>query len=290
MERRIVNALNQLSGKLSFSKNEKEMLYEILSLSKEILGVEGVSLLLLDREKKLHFYAAKGEKEKEIEGLGIKIPLGQGIAGWVAQIGKPAIVNDTISHPKFLPDVDEKIKYKTRSVLCVPLIIKSKVRGVIEAVNKKEDFTEEDLEFLQVVSGMMSIILENYRFYLEVQKMKNFFKSLLDNMPGGFIAVDDEEKIVEFNQMAGVILGVSPSLIIGKNLKDFPPSLFNFVEILKITLNTGKTENRKVLTAKKPNGEQIVIGYGTIVIKEGDEKIIGAGIIFQDLSKIKGLP
>jgi len=288
---KLVLALNELAGKLSFSLNEKEMLYEILELAKNILNVEGVSLLLLDNQKKLHFYAVKGRKDKELESLNLKIPVGQGIVGWVAQVGKPVIVNDTISHPKFLPDVDEKINHKTKNVLCVPLIIKMKVKGVIEAVNKKDgDFSLEDQNFLAAISGTVSLILQNYKLYIEVQRMKNFFKAVLDNMPGGFIAIDKEEKILEFNTMAGNILGVSPSVIIGKTVKEFPPYLFNLSEILKMTLKTGKAENRLVLTTKKSNGESIVIGYGTIVIKDDRDEIIGSGIVFQDLTKIKGLP
>jgi len=285
-------ALNELASRISFSSDEREMLTQILDFSSRILRVEGISLLLLDPEKEsLSFYVARGPKATEIEKLNISIQVGQGIAGTVCQNGKPLIVNNPTSHPKFLQSVDKKTGFKTDNLLCVPLVIKMKPWGVVEAVNKKDgNFTLSDQNFLQTIAGFLSIVLQNYKLFLQVQETKNFFRALLDNMPGGFIAVNREQEVVEFNGMAGRILGIAPSGIRNRPLRDFPPLYAPLAKILSETLTKELIQNRLILECQKSNGEKIILGYGTIVIKDDTGTVIGAGLIFQDLNKIKGLP
>src|SRR4030043_110924 len=76
--------------------------------------------------------------------------LGEGIAGWVAQNGKPLIINDPARDSRFFKGVDERINFRTRNLICAPVKVKGKVIGVLEAVNKQreEEFDQEDLSLL----------------------------------------------------------------------------------------------------------------------------------------------
>ena len=78
---------------------------------------------------------ALGDREEEIKT--ITLNLGEGIAGWVAQHGKPLIVNAPEKDPRFFKGVDERTEFKTRNIICVPVKVKEKVIGVLEAINKK---------------------------------------------------------------------------------------------------------------------------------------------------------
>ena len=66
----------------------------------------------------------------------VSFQIGQGIAGWVALHGEPAIVNDAYEDRRFSTKVDRDTGYLTNSVLCVPLKSEQRVIGVMEAINK----------------------------------------------------------------------------------------------------------------------------------------------------------
>jgi class 3 adenylate cyclase/putative methionine-R-sulfoxide reductase with GAF domain len=94
--------------------------------------------------------------------------IGQGIAGHVAARGESLLVVDTQCSPHFFPGVDQYTGFKTRSALCVPMISKGKVIGVIEVLNKNNGvFSSNDEDLLQSIATSVSIAIENARLYKE---------------------------------------------------------------------------------------------------------------------------
>jgi signal transduction histidine kinase/CheY-like chemotaxis protein len=97
----------------------------------------------------------------------IRIPLGKGIAGWVAEREKPLLVPDSKEDPRFDPDIDELNGFETKSVLCLPLKAKSKLIGVLEVINKLDStpFTEEDTFLLSIFAYHATMAIENARLH-----------------------------------------------------------------------------------------------------------------------------
>jgi len=92
------------------------------------------------------------------------IPLGQGIAGWVAEEGKPILLNGNVyEFPRFHKMYDCLIGCSLRSMLTVPLKAQdSTVLGIVQVVNKMQGgFSEDDIEFLLVWASMAGMALEN---------------------------------------------------------------------------------------------------------------------------------
>ena len=142
----------------------------------KLMGAEVGSLLLIDEEKnQLYFEVALGEKEETVKT--ITLNLGEGIAGWVAEKGKPLIVNAPDEDPRFFRGVDGKTGYRTRNMICVPVKVKGKVIGVLEAINKlgKTDFQPEDLVLFVSLADLVAIALDNARLYQELEEM--FFQT-----------------------------------------------------------------------------------------------------------------
>src|SRR5204863_6486105 len=78
----------------------------------------------------------------------LKLPVGQGITGWVAQRGQPARVGDVRSDPRYVA-----LRVEVRSELAVPLEVRGRVRGVINVDSDRENaFSESDQELLQALS------------------------------------------------------------------------------------------------------------------------------------------
>jgi len=142
----------------------------------QLMKAEVGSLLLVHEEKRyLYFEVALGEREEDIKTISLNF--GEGIAGWVAQHGKPLIVNSPKKDRRFFKGVDEKTEFKTRNIICVPVRVKEKTVGVLEAINKKGKgrFNQEDLSLLTSLADQVAIALDNSRLYQELEEM--FFQT-----------------------------------------------------------------------------------------------------------------
>lgn len=119
------------------------------------------SLLLLDEETdELVFVLVHGTVRETLPGY--RFDRRQGIAGWVAEHGRPAIVNDVRADPRFSSEIDVRFGFVTRSLLAVPLAARGRVLGVVEVLNKRmgEDFTEDDASLLAILATLCASALD----------------------------------------------------------------------------------------------------------------------------------
>jgi len=168
--------LSQLSQILNSTLDHQEVRRRAMEAATRLMKAEVGSLLLVDEERRqLYFEVALGDREEDIKK--ITLNLGEGIAGWVAENGKPLIVNDPEKERRFFKGVDERTDFKTRNLICVPVKVKEKVIGVLEAINKQkeEDFDHEDLSLFTSLADQVAIALDNSRLYQELEEM--FFQT-----------------------------------------------------------------------------------------------------------------
>ncbi|NQT25275.1 SpoIIE family protein phosphatase [candidate division KSB1 bacterium] len=156
--------LHAISQKISEKKPLPELMHEIMESSKELMGAEASSLLLYDeKDGKLHFQVATGEKGKLMETFTVE--MGTGIAGWVAEHRESLLIEDCYQDPRFDSAYDKKSSFRTRSMICVPLMRHQKLIGVIQVINKKEGgvFNEDDLFIFHTLASQCAIAIENYQ-------------------------------------------------------------------------------------------------------------------------------
>lgn len=168
--------LSHLSQILNSTLDHKEIRRRAMEAATQLMKAEVGSLLLVDEgERQLYFEVALGDREKEIKTISLNF--GEGIAGWVAQHGKPLIVNAPGKDRRFFKGVDERTEFKTRNIICVPVKVKKKIIGVLEAINKKgkRGFDKEDLSLLTSLADQVAIALDNSRLYQELEEM--FFQT-----------------------------------------------------------------------------------------------------------------
>jgi HD-GYP domain-containing protein (c-di-GMP phosphodiesterase class II) len=168
--------LSHLSQILNSTLDHKEIRRRAMEAATQLMKAEVGSLLLVDEEERqLYFEVALGDREKEIKTISLNF--GEGIAGWVAQHGKPLIVNAPGKDRRFFKGVDERTEFKTRNIICVPVKVKKKIIGVLEAINKKgkKGFDKEDLSLLTSLADQVAIALDNSRLYQELEEM--FFQT-----------------------------------------------------------------------------------------------------------------
>lgn len=165
-----LKALNEIAKALNSILDPKEIFNVIIHKITDLVKAEAWSVLLIDENTgELVFEAAAGQAADKLKGLRIKI--GQGIAGWVAQKGTSLIVPDVSQDPRFFSGVDKKTKFRTKSVLCVPLKSREKVVGVVEVINKVggENFDQDDLNIFETMVEHATIALQNASLYQQIE-------------------------------------------------------------------------------------------------------------------------
>jgi diguanylate cyclase (GGDEF)-like protein len=167
----VLQTLNEVVQAINSSLKPKEILNTIMEKAAELIRAEGWSVLLTDaKTNELVFEAASGKAGKKL--LGMRLKIGQGVAGWVARYGKSLIVPDVAKDPRFYSGVDEKTKFTTKSVLCVPMRSRDRIIGVVEVVNKigADQFTQDDYEIFENVVAHLTIALEKAQMYRKMEE------------------------------------------------------------------------------------------------------------------------
>ncbi len=136
----------------------------ILEQAVQVLDATAGSILLIDETtRQLSFRAVVGPDESE-RLVGMQVPMGYGVIGWVAQNGKPTLVDDVRKDPRFYRGIDQTTGLQTINVVAVPLLIKRQVIGVLELLNKTEGkFNEDDLHVAETLAQWAAAAIENAR-------------------------------------------------------------------------------------------------------------------------------
>ena len=156
--------------RITSEENLFNLLDQILYNAMGVLGAEDGSLLLLDEEtNELVFVLVHGDIRNQLRGYRIRSDTG--IAGWVASQRQPLLVNNPRQDSRFSLDIDEEFSFVTRSILCVPMITRSKLIGVIELLNKRDAiFTDADATLLLILGQVAAIALEEMQTRLEAEE------------------------------------------------------------------------------------------------------------------------
>ncbi len=167
-----VAVFHELGKALTSSLQLDQVLRTIMEKINEVLRPDTWSLLLMDPEThELYFQIATGEGAEALRDVRIKV--GQGLAGWVAETGKAIVVPDTSKDPRFLGQVDARTKMATRSVVAVPVRFRDQCLGVIELINcvGPDGFGQRDLALLEALADYAAIAIENARHVQRIHEL-----------------------------------------------------------------------------------------------------------------------
>lgn len=157
--------LTNIAALLTSNHDLPELLQQIMTTTKQMLDVEDCTLMLLDHAtNELVFRVPDAHDSSKMRE--IRQPLGRGICGYVARVGRPEIVNEVANDERFNQNVDQMTGFHTRSVICTPMIVREKIVGVIEGINKRSGkFNNNDLSLLLTLSAQAAIAIENAELY-----------------------------------------------------------------------------------------------------------------------------
>jgi diguanylate cyclase (GGDEF)-like protein len=167
-----VTVFHELGKALTSSLQLDQVLRTIMEKINEVLRPDTWSLLLMDVDKgELYFQIATGKGAEALKDVRIK--LGQGLAGWVAQTGEIVVVPDTSKDSRFFAQVDARTKMETRSIVAVPVRFRDHCLGVIELINcvGPDGFSDRDLALLEALADYAAIAIENARHVQRIHEL-----------------------------------------------------------------------------------------------------------------------
>jgi HD-GYP domain-containing protein (c-di-GMP phosphodiesterase class II) len=180
--------LMEFSGILNSSLDTSRVREMAMKATCKLLGCEGATLYLVDEEKnELYFETIVGSVSSD-QLKEIRLPIGPGsIAGEVAHKRESVLSNDMSRDQRHFKKADEKNKFRTRNMVCVPVECRGKLIGVLQAINKAGGFSEIDQRLLETLSHQVGTAVENALLY---QGMKTQFYETVSAMATAIEAKD----------------------------------------------------------------------------------------------------
>ena len=165
-----LSALNQISRSLGMEHDRKQIYNMAVSLPVELLDAE-IGLLLLVEDDSDHLVVEFSHGLGEVKsGTRRTIPMGKGLAGWVASKRKSILVEDFGKQNRF--SSISPMGYKKRTAIAAPVMIKDELIGVISLINKKNgtSYTDEDRTLLATIASEAAMAINNALLLERIQR------------------------------------------------------------------------------------------------------------------------
>jgi adenylate cyclase len=196
--RSLVEIIRALTSSLELKKVVQLAVRQI----HESWQIEASSLWLVDkRSGGLRVLANVGTPAKLLKQ--INVPLGRGFVGHVAQTGSPIYTNSVNNHPLHYSTVDHKTGFRTRSLLCLPLMFGGVAIGALQLLNKLNgEFDEQDLERAMAIATAVAIGVTNANLYRQSELRRQQLYAILEHSPNLILFFSETNQLLLLNERA----------------------------------------------------------------------------------------
>jgi signal transduction histidine kinase len=197
----------EVSLTLNSTLDPEQLLQFIIKTASDLLDCENASIMLYDEKRGELFFAASAESDPK-QLAAIPVPLEGSVAGTIFRENRPLIISNAQTDPRHYAQVGQQINFQTRTLLGVPMRIRSRVTGVLEALNKRSgEFTADDIDLLSVIASQAAVAIQNARLIQALQKAYDEL-SRVDKLKSDFISIASHE----LRTPLGVLLGYATFL------------------------------------------------------------------------------
>ncbi len=263
--------LVELSTILNSTLDLDELLQTITATATELLDCEAASILLYDEKNpRLYFAAATGSNPSQLAE--IPVPMEGSIAGTIFRTNQPLILNDVEHDPRHFSQVSNQIKFKTRTLLGVPMPIKDRTVGVLEAVNKRDGiFTDRDVTILSVTAAHAAIAINNARLLRTTQQALEKVRET-NSIKSNFLSIASHE----LRTPLGIIIGYATFLQeeAKGELSDHAQQVLNAAAQMKTLLD--QMNNLTLLQADEMDMKNQKVSIQDLLNQAADENMYSA--------------
>ncbi len=235
-----------------------------------------------DAKHRLTFKKSIGPVGGDLVGMSFAY---QGVVGACAETRKPILINDAENSPFFTKKVDQGSGFKTKTVIAAPVVANGLLLGVVEFINSIGGaFSEAEFKAASVLAALVGRDVYIRKLEATIKQLNLKGESTINNLSGGFIGADLDGRVIFFNPKASEIFGVGQEYLTRPVVELFQlcPEIVGAVgDVLKQNKTVRRQEFACVVGGRKK-----IIGYSSINIKGVDGKVIGAGVIFQDITDL----
>jgi PAS domain S-box-containing protein len=210
-QRRIASmgALTETARVVTASLDLNEVLQRITDRTLESLEVQAASLALVDDQTDgLVFRVASGFGAEQV--IGMQLAPGQGIAGWVLEHEQAVFASDVQSDPRFYPNVDQQLGFKSEVIACVPIQVQERTIGILEAINPKRGrLSQEQMDLMTGIAGLAGTVIIHAQLFEETQSARQRYASLFEDSVDSILISDLDGRVTDANKRAEAFLGYS---------------------------------------------------------------------------------
>jgi NtrC-family two-component system sensor histidine kinase KinB len=267
-----LRALAATSQAINGAFDLNEVLRLVVMHAQEWLGMEAASLALVENDN-LVFKQAVGPVAGSL--LGVSIPVGSGIGGWVAQHNEPIIVPDVRLDNRFFSGVDERTGFATRALACVPVRIQNRPIGIIQVLNPASGrFDPDTLNLLDSLASLAGTAIIQARRVDELRAAENRFSGLFEDSLDPILITNLEGAVTDANRRASEFFGFARADLIGMRVNTLHRVGTNSLDAGRFApLLTGEAITYETLITTR-DGKEVPVEVHAQLIERGQEKFI----------------
>jgi len=275
----LLQQINSICRSIDTFTDKEKICSTVADVIHTELGYDHVALYLVDYQNNTIILSSIAGIYKGLVPLNQRLKMNQGIVGFVVQNRKTVLSNDVTTNHHFLnitPDI-----IPTKSELCVPVSIKDKIIGVINIESTEVmEFSEDDLNSLEVLANRIGVAIHNSRLYSEMEKKTQQLYDIVSSMGQAIVLINDTCHVEWVNATYVKWMKGSKSILGEKCYRIFGnDSYCDECEILNV-FQTGKIYRNKIVTEKK-------IHYSIVCAPVRDElgDIKNVLLVFDDVTQ-----
>ncbi len=173
------------AGVIASPVSHARLLEMIVQTAAHVISAQAGALFLVDEEQEeLIFEVAIGPKAEEVKKF--RVPLGHGIAGFVAVSGQPVAISNAENDPRRATDIAQSVGYIPQNILCVPLFYNDQIIGVLELLDKQgaPSFSPADMAALGLFANQAAVAIEQSRTHRNLAALLGEVLHSIGGAPG----------------------------------------------------------------------------------------------------------
>ncbi len=275
-------ALLATMADLSSERELSKLLEATLKRAIDLLAVTGGELAIYDEQTKELVIVASYNIGKD--STGVRLKLGEGAMGTVAETHEPIIIRDYDSwsgKPTVYSDV------KIWSVMAAPLLIGKTLVGAMASVHSdpKRIFGADDLRLLNLFTPQAAVAIQNARLYNDAQRQKQYFEAVVLNSPVAIVTLRLDGIITSFNPAFEKLFGYSPAEAIGKDLDSLLNTPETLAEATQYTEQATEQTARGIGKRRRRDGTFLDVELAGVPVTVDGERV-GIMALYHDVTDL----
>jgi signal transduction histidine kinase len=291
--------LTQVSEIITAQTQPHELLDRVLHWTTSVMHAAGASAYLIDPHGQV-LYRAATTLPHPSEAPPPALEVGEGVAGWGAEHGQPAIINDVLEDWRCSYGAETGAPdFMATAILCVPLRMRDKMLGVVEVIDPVDGspFTPADAELLTAVANQAAVVLENAQLYeilnqrvvqseselavtnRRLESERNLLETVLQSMTDGVVVTDLAQRVQLINPAAAALLPELSESARGRLLQQVLPEF----------RGSSPSHAEPALLKRGDRATPRLIEAHRAPLRAGDGVPEGVIIVFADVTEKRGI-